>query len=244
MKTHKDIKDIAISRPVVTMGTFDGLHIGHLHVLNQLKKTAQRVGGESVILTFWPHPRQVINGGNIKLLNTIEEKAALFERNNIDHLIVLEFDKQLASLSYQEFVEQVLVDKVGVSHLIFGYDHRFGKSGEGTFEKMEPLAQKYGFELHRIDEVRVGHAVSSTRIRHALEYGHVDEARKMLGYPYQLKGKIVKGAQIGRKIGFPTANLEITCPYKLIPGNGVYVCKVYFNQQPFPAMMNIGVSLR
>jgi riboflavin kinase/FMN adenylyltransferase len=126
--------------------------------------------------------------------------------------------------------------------LIFGYDHRFGKNGEGTFDKLISLSKQYNFELHKLDEVRIGHAVSSTRIRHAISNGHVNKASKMLGYPYQLKGKVIKGEQIGRKIGFPTANLDITCPYKLIPGNGVYACKAYLNGKAMPAMMNIGVK--
>ncbi|HKK59764.1 MAG TPA: bifunctional riboflavin kinase/FAD synthetase [Salinivirga sp.] len=242
MKTYKDIKDIAINRPVVTMGTFDGLHIGHLHVLSQLKSLTRKYEGESVILTFWPHPRKVLNSGDIKLLNTIEEKIDLFERNGIDHLIILDFTEELAALTYEDFVKKILVDKLKLEHLVFGYDHRFGKNGEGTFEKLQPLAGKYHFKLHKLDEVRVGHAVSSTRIRHALQYGHVGEANKMLGYPYQLAGEVVKGEQLGRKIGFPTANLKISCAYKLIPGNGVYACKAYLNGTSRPAMMNIGVK--
>ncbi|WP_462280394.1 bifunctional riboflavin kinase/FAD synthetase [Salinivirga cyanobacteriivorans] len=242
MKTYKDIKDIAINRPVVTMGTFDGLHIGHLHVLSQLKSLTRKYDGESVILTFWPHPRKVLNSGDIKLLNTIEEKIDLFERNGIDHLIILDFTEELAALTYEDFVKEILVDKLKLEHLVFGYDHRFGKNGEGTFEKLQPLAGKYHFKLHKLDEVRVGHAVSSTRIRHALQYGHVSEANKMLGYPYQLAGEVVKGEQLGRKIGFPTANLKISCAYKLIPGNGVYACKAYLNGTSRPAMMNIGVK--
>jgi len=242
LKTYKDIKDIAINRPVVTMGTFDGLHIGHLHVLSQLKSLTRKYEGESVILTFWPHPRKVLNSGDIKLLNTIEEKIDLFERNGIDHLIILDFTEELAALTYEDFVKKILVDKLKLEHLVFGYDHRFGKNGEGTFEKLQPLAGKYHFKLHKLDEVRVGHAVSSTRIRHALQYGHVGEANKMLGYPYQLAGEVVKGEQLGRKIGFPTANLKISCAYKLIPGNGVYACKAYLNGTSRPAMMNIGVK--
>lgn len=224
------------------MGTFDGLHIGHLHVLNQLKSLTRKYDGESVILTFWPHPRKVLSSGDIKLLNTIEEKIDLFERNGIDHLIILDFTEELAALTYEDFVKKILVDKLKLEHLVFGYDHRFGKNGEGTFEKLQPLAGKYRFKLHKLDEVRVGHAVSSTRIRHALQYGHVSEANKMLGYPYQLVGEVVKGEQLGRKIGFPTANLKISCAYKLIPGNGVYACKAYLNGKSRPAMMNIGVK--
>ncbi len=242
MKTYKDIKDIAINRPIVTMGTFDGLHIGHLHVLNQLKALTKEFNGESVILTFWPHPRRILNSREISLLNTIEEKVELFERSGINHLIILEFTKEMASLTYEAFVKQILVDKIKVQHLVFGYDHRFGKNGEGTFDKLKPLAKRYKFNLHKLHEVRVGHAVSSTRIRHALQYGNVSEANKMLGYHYQLTGKVVKGAQLGSQIGFPTANLDISCKYKLIPGNGVYACIAYLNGKPWPAMMNIGVK--
>jgi riboflavin kinase/FMN adenylyltransferase len=242
LKIHKDIKDIRIEQPVLTMGTFDGLHIGHLHVLDQLKKKAQAANGQSVILTFWPHPKMVLGSGNVKLLNTIEEKISLFERNDIDHLIIIEFTKELADLHYQEFAKEILIKNIGIKHLIFGYDHRFGKNGEGTFDKLISLSKQYNFDLHKLDEVRIGHAVSSTRIRHSISNGHVNEASKMLGYPYQLKGKVIKGEQIGRKIGFPTANLDIMCPYKLIPGNGVYACKAYLNGKAMPAMMNIGVK--
>lgn len=224
------------------MGTFDGLHIGHLHVLSRLKRTARAVKGESVIMTFWPHPRTVINSGEIGLLNTLEEKIALFEKNDIDHLIILSFNRDVADLTYDQFVKQILVDKIKVQHLIFGYDHRFGKNGEGTYEKLLPLAERYHFQLHWLEEVRTGHAVSSTRIRHALLAGHIAEANKMLGYPYQLHGSVKKGDQLGSKIGFPTANIDVTCTYKLIPGNGVYACRAYVDNEALPAMMNIGIK--
>lgn len=224
------------------MGTFDGLHIGHLHVLEQLKKMATEVGGESVILTFWPHPKMVLSDKKINLLNAFEEKIGLFEQAGIDHLVVLDFTKELAAIGYEEFVSDILISKIGMKHLIFGYDHRFGRNGEGTFEKLKPLTKQYRFKLHQLSEIRLGHAISSTRIRHALEGGRVSEANKMLGYNYKLTGTVVHGEQLGRKLGFATANIDVTCSYKLIPKHGVYACKAIINNKCYPAMMNIGTK--
>ncbi|MFO7863308.1 MAG: bifunctional riboflavin kinase/FAD synthetase [Salinivirgaceae bacterium] len=240
MKIYKDIKEISISNPVLAMGTFDGLHKGHRHVLDQLKATADKEGGESVVLTFWPHPQMVLGKGDIKLLNAIEEKIALFEQNGIKHLILLNFDNELAQQTYDNFVQEILVGQIGIKHLVFGYDHRFGHKGEGTFNNLKPLAKKHKFTLHQLHEVRAGHAISSTRIRTALTHGHVAEAAKMLGYNYQITGNIVHGQQLGRKIGFPTANIEVTCPYKLIPHVGVYACIADLGTKQWPTMMNIG----
>lgn len=242
MKTHKDIKEIAINNPVVTMGTFDGLHIGHIHVLEQLKQKAADVGGESVILTFWPHPKKVLENKDVPLLNALEEKIALFENSGIDHLVILDFTVELSKIDYNDFVRDILVGKVGVKHLVFGYDNRFGRNGEGTFARLIPLAKQFRFKLHQLQEIRIGHAVSSTRIRHALVNGKVTEANKMLGYNYQLKGVVVHGEQLGRKLGFPTANVEVACSYKLIPQSGVYACKVFYDDVCWPTMMNIGVK--
>lgn len=224
------------------MGTFDGLHMGHLHVLNQLKKKAAEVNGESVILTFWPHPKMVLTPKKIELLSTFEEKISLFEQAGIEHLIVLDFTKKLSSINYEEYVSDILISKIGMQHLIFGYDHRFGHGGEGTFEKLKPLSKKYHFKLHQLNEIRIGHSISSTRIRHALKNGHILEANKMLGYNYKLTGTVVHGEHLGRKLGFATANIEITCSYKLIPQHGVYACKAFVGGEYFPAMMNIGTK--
>jgi riboflavin kinase/FMN adenylyltransferase len=240
LKIYKDIKEISISNPVLAMGTFDGLHKGHRHVLNQLKATAEKERGESVVLTFWPHPQMVLGNGDIKLLNSIEEKTALFEQNGIEHLIILNFDKKLAEQTYDDFVQEILIGQIGIKHLVFGYDHRFGHKGEGTFNNLKPLAKKFKFTLHQLHEVRAGHAISSTRIRTALTHGHVAEAAKMLEYNYQITGNIVHGQELGRKIGFPTANIEVTCPYKLIPHIGVYACMAHVGTKQWPAMMNIG----
>jgi len=232
-----------IDKAVVTTGTFDGVHIGHQCILNRLNELAKKVEGQSVLLTFFPHPRMVIHpDAEIQLINTIEEKTALLEAAGIEHLIVHPFTKSFSRLSSVEFVRDLLVNKIGTEHLVIGYDHHFGRNREGSFEHLMEFGPLYGFQVEEIpaqdiDEVNV----SSTKIRKALLKGDVQAANEFLGHAFTISGKVVKGKQIGRKLGFPTANLELNDRYKLVPANGIYAVKVLFDGNTFNGMLNIGL---
>ncbi len=243
VKIHTDINSFKAHKPVVTIGTFDGLHMGHQKVLNRLIDFARSHGGESVVFTFYPHPRLVIapHETNLRLLTTLNEKKDLFARSGIDHLIIFPFTKEFSQLTYSEFVEQILVEKMHTHCLVVGYDHRFGKNREGGFEYLQNCAEKFGFEIEKLDVLLVDEAhVSSTHIREALENGNVALANKFLGYRFTLHGTVVEGERVGRKLGFPTANIEASDPHKLIPGYGVYAVEVMISGQKYGGMLNIG----
>lgn len=244
VKIHTDINHFRATKPVVTIGTFDGVHLGHQKVISRLKEIARRHRGESVIFTFFPHPRLITSPGetNLRLLTTLEEKKNLFARSGIDHLIVYPFTKAFSQLTYAGFVEEILVNKLGTHCLVVGYDHRFGKNREGGFEYLQDCAQKFGFEIEKLDVLLVDEAhVSSTRIREALENGDIVLANRFLGYRFTLHGTVVDGQQVGRKIGFPTANIEASDPHKLIPGYGVYAVEAITGGKKYGGMLNIGV---
>ncbi len=239
--------NIADFRPtkdtVVTIGTFDGVHLGHRRVIEQVKATAARIGGESVLLTFFPHPRMVLFPNTEQLLiTTEEEKIALLKNLGIDHLIIHPFTREFSMLSSGEFIEQILVKGLRTKKLVIGYDHHFGKDREGSFENLKNSGPKWGFEVEEIPAHESDHIkVSSTRIRQALAAGEVEVANNLLGYRYRLSGTVVKGQQLGRKLGYPTANIISPEPYKLMPGNGVYAVNVISSGKKFGGMMNIGV---
>jgi riboflavin kinase / FMN adenylyltransferase len=230
---------------VVTSGTFDGVHVGHRKILERLKEAARQNGGETVVITYWPHPRLILNpkDDSLRLISTIEEKIDLLREAGIDHLVILAFTKQFSQLSSEEFIQQVLIDKIGTRRLVIGYDHRFGKNREGSFDHLQQNAAQYGFEVEEIprqDIDAVG--VSSTKIRNALQEGRIHTANEYLGTYYSLRGKVVHGNKIGREIGYPTANLHIEETYKLIPADGVYACYVRFKHSSrYKAMMSIGL---
>lgn len=243
MKIYTDIGNFKAHRPVITIGTFDGVHRGHQKVIARLKEIARSHNGESVIFTFYPHPRLVTAPGetNLRLLTTLEEKKELFARFGIDHLIVFPFTKAFSQLSYAQFVEEVLVKQLHTHCLVVGYDHRFGKNREGGYEYLQNCAEKFGFEIEKLDVLLIDEAhVSSTRIREALEMGDVATASKFLGYRFTLHGTVVEGQRVGRKLGFPTANIGASDPHKLIPGYGVYAVEVLFSGEKFQGMLNIG----
>jgi riboflavin kinase / FMN adenylyltransferase len=244
VKIHTDINHFSAPKPVVTIGTFDGVHLGHQKVIDRLNEIARQHGGESVIFTFFPHPRLIISPRetNLRLLTTLEEKKKLFARSGIDHLIVYPFTKAFSQLTYAGFVEEVLVNKLHTRCLVVGYDHRFGKNREGGFEYLQNCAQKFGFDIEKLDVLLVDEAhVSSTRIREALENGDIQLANKYLGYRFTLHGTVVDGQRVGRKIGFPTANIEASDPHKLIPGYGVYAVEVMIEGENYGGMLNIGI---
>ncbi|MFC3414613.1 bifunctional riboflavin kinase/FAD synthetase [Algoriphagus hitonicola] len=244
MKIYEGLQDFGtVTNPVVTSGTFDGVHLGHQKILLRLKEIAKAIGGETVLLTFWPHPRLVLypTEHNLRLLSTFEEKAKLLRDFGINHLISIPFTKEFSQLSSREFIKEVIVKKIGTKKLVIGYDHRFGKNREGSFDYLQENSSEFGFELEEISRQDVDAiGVSSTKIRRALETGDVHTANQYLGRPYELNGLVIKGQQIGRSIGFPTANIHIPNDYKLIPKDGVYAVRAMVSGQVYNAMLNIG----
>lgn len=244
MKVHDGSTSFEQPRlAVVTSGTFDGVHIGHQKILGRLCEIAREKGGETVVVTFWPHPRLVLypDDDSLKLLSTFEEKVKLFEELGIDHVVRIPFTKEFSQLSSDAFIRKVLVEKIDTKYLVIGYDHRFGKNREGSFEYLTANADKYGFQVEEIPRQDIDHVgVSSTKIRHALEEGDIFTANEYLGRSYQLLGKVVQGDQLGRSWGFPTANLMIHERYKLIPKDGIYACRVQWKNQRYEGMMYIG----
>jgi riboflavin kinase / FMN adenylyltransferase len=226
MKVYYSIDTIpAFSRAVVTIGTFDGVHTGHRSILTQLKQEAARIGGETVIITFHPHPRKVISTGQpaIQLINTIEEKIGLLEQNGIDHLVVVPFTDVFSQQSPEAYIEQFLIEKFHPHTIIIGYDHRFGKNRQGDYKLLETYSARLGFHLIEIPaHVISDNTVSSTRIREAVVQGNTDAANKLLGYDFFFEGTVVDGNKLGRTLGYPTANIQVEHPEKLVPGNGIY----------------------
>ena len=243
MKLHTNLEQFKARKPVVTIGTFDGVHLGHQKVILRLQEFAKQHDGETIIFTFHTHPRLITspNENNLRLLTTLNEKIKLFEKYGIDHLIIYTFDKSFSELTYSEFVEKLLVDKIGTHCLVVGYDHKFGKNREGGFDYLKKCAEKFKFEIERLDALLVEEdSVSSTKIRNALQNGEIEKANHYLGYQFTLHGTVVEGKQLGRKLGFPTANIEASDKNKIIPGYGVYAVKVELNGADYNGMLNIG----
>ena len=244
MKIYEGLEDFhTISNAVVTSGTFDGVHLGHQKIIGRIREIARKIEGETVLITFWPHPRLVLypNEHNLRLLSTFEEKANLLRQFGIDHLVTIPFTQEFSQLSSEEFIQKVLIDKIKTKVLVIGYDHRFGKNREGSFEYLQQHSKSLGFDLEEISRQDVDEiGVSSTKIRKALESGDIKTATAYLGRPYELNGLVVKGQQIGRSIGFPTANIHIPNSYKLIPRDGVYAVEARIDGLLYKAMLNIG----
>ena len=245
MKIYEGLSNLPnIPNPVVTSGTFDGVHLGHQKILIQIKESARQLKGETILITFWPHPRLVLypDQHNLRLLSTFEEKTKLLEQFGVDHLITIPFTHEFSQMSSREFIEKVLVEKIKTKKLIIGYDHRFGKNREGSFEYLQANSAEFGFEMEEISRQEVDEiGVSSTKIRKALEEGDLETAKGYLGRPYELTGIVVRGKQIGRSIGFPTANIQIQTDYKLIPKEGVYAVEAEIDNISYRAMLNIGM---
>lgn len=251
MQVHKDITQLpAFNNAVVTIGTFDGVHTGHQQIITQLKEEAARVNGETVIITFHPHPRVVVNhsASAVQLLNTLDEKIALLELHGINHLVVVPFNEDFASLTANDYVHDFLYSRFHPHTVIIGYDHRFGKDRQGDYHLMEQKGKELGFAVKEIPgQVLNEVAISSTRIREAIATNDINTANHCLGYPYFFEGLVVEGNRLGRTIGYPTANLRIQNENKLIPGNGVYAVTVKINATApsnstvWKGMMNIGV---
>lgn len=244
MKIYQDIKDFPkATSAVVTVGTFDGLHLGHQKIIRRMTELARQNNGETVLVTFDPHPRLVVNSNSheIKFINTQKRKFDLLNKLGIDHLIIIPFTKEFAKTSSEDFIKDYLIDRIGAKKLIVGYDHHFGRDREGNYQKLHQLGKNYGFDVEEISAQYIGDtAVSSTKIRKALMDGDVNLANEMLGYEYSITGIVVEGNKIGRSIGFPTANIEIEDKFKLIAAGGVYACRVDIDGKRYAGMGNIG----
>lgn len=249
LKIFHSINDFSSSKKtILTLGTFDGVHIGHKKILERITQS-RNVGTEkgkyeSLVLTFFPHPRMVLQEkSEIKLLNTIDEKIDLLERAGIENLVIHPFDEKFSRLTAEEFVSTVLVKQFNIQKIIIGHDHRFGRNRTANIDDLIAFGKEYGFEVEQISAQEINDiSVSSTKIRTALEEGDISLANEYLGYAYFLTGTIIKGKQLGRTIGFPTANLKIEENYKLIPHNGVYIVSSLINNERFFGMMNIGYN--
>jgi riboflavin kinase/FMN adenylyltransferase len=245
LKIYSNLADYSSkNKTFVTIGTFDGVHIGHQKVLLNLINSAKKNSTSSVLLTFFPHPRMVLQkNADIKLINTIEERIQLLKKTGLDILVIHEFTKDFAEETALDFVKNVLVDHLKISNLIIGYDHRFGKNREGNFDQLSEYGNIFGFEVNKISQQEIDHiTISSTKIRKAIELGNIEEANRYLGYHFMLTGEIVKGKNLGEKIGFPTANLFIEETYKLLPKTGSYIVKSELENQTVYGMMNIGYN--
>lgn len=243
MKTFQDISSFKTKeKTFVTIGTFDGVHFGHKEIINRLVDDAKKAGKKSVLLTFFPHPRMVLQKeASIELINTIQERALLLENTGLDYLIIHPFSKEFSRLTALGFVRDILVNQLNISKLIIGYDHHFGKNREGNIEQLTEYSHTFGFSVEEIPAQDVNDvSVSSTKIRRALASGDLNTANNYLGYHFMISGKVVNGKKLGGKIGFPTANIDVLETYKLIPKAGVYVVKSEINNTSVFGMMNIG----
>ena len=244
MKIVREFENYTENSPkVLSLGMFDGVHLGHLSIINLLKKTAQEKQFETALLTFWPHPRKVFNPNDeIKLLNTLNEKLNLLENANLDVVFLKSFDENFRNLTGEEFVRQILVQKLNVKHIIIGHDHVFGKNKSGNFELLQKLSKELDFVVQQLDAVKEGEFnISSTKIRNCLANGNIIGANKMLGYHYSVSGKVIDGKKLGRTIGYPTANIEVD-ELKLLPKKGAYIVEVYVKNKFYKGMLSIGTN--
>lgn len=244
MKIYHNISDFKpVKNAIVTVGTFDGIHLGHQAILQKMVEEARQIGGETVVITFYPHPRLVLHleSANLKLISNQQKKIARFREIGIDNLIIIKFTKEFSLTSSEDFIRDYIVEKIKPVKLVVGYDHHFGKDRSGDYKLLYDLGHQFNFEVERIQLQDVENiAVSSTKIRTALIAGDVKKANMLLGYDYTICGKVVHGNEIGRTIGFPTANIATPHEYKLIAVSGVFACRVEWNGQHFDGMGNIG----
>ena len=245
MEVYQGIESFkSVNHPIVTIGTFDGVHLGHQAIFKQMQEEAARRGGETVLITFSPHPRLVIhkNSRDLKFINTQAKKLERLEKSGIDHLIIIPFTKEFSKNSSEKFIADYVVKYVHPKMIIIGYDHHFGKNREGSIELLEDLKEKYNYDVVQVPPLYVDNLpVSSTRIRNLLKEGNLKEANRMLGYEYAITGTVVRGNALGRKLGFPTANIKLPNEFKLIAANGVYACRVLIEGKTYKGMSNIGV---
>lgn len=244
VQIHKNLHNLPIFKnAVLTIGTYDGVHFGHQQIIKRINDIAKEIDGESILLTFDPHPRLVLNPNDetLKLISTIDEKEELLETFGLQHLVIAEFSKDFASMEAEAYVEKILINNFHPKKIVIGYDHRFGKNRKGNIELLRALSAKYNYEVEEIpaqtlDEI----SVSSTKVRTALLAGDIKHANQFLAHPFTIKGKVIHGDKIGRILGFPTANIEISNPHKLIPASGVYAVKIKIEHQFYKGALSIG----
>ncbi len=244
MQIHYGLDKLpSFKNAVLTIGTYDGVHFGHQQIIKRLNDIAQEIDGESVMLTFDPHPRLVLHPDDdtLKLISTIDEKEELLKTFGLNHLVIAGFSKDFASMEASEYVEKILIQNFHPTKIVIGYDHHFGKDRKGNIDLLRQLSANYNFEVEEIsaqtlDEIKV----SSTKVRNFLLEGNIKEANKLLAHPFLIKGKVVHGDKIGRVLGFPTANIEISNPHKLIPASGVYAVKIKIENQFYKGALSIG----
>ena len=244
LKIIRDLTDYHDKTPLaLSLGMFDGVHLGHLSIINKLKEIAGKEHLESAILSFWPHPRKFLNpNDDVKMLNTLEEKLELLEKSGIQNIFLKTFDEEFRNLTGTEFCEQILVRKLNVKHITIGHDHTFGKNKSGNFELLKSLSDELGFKVNQLEAVQNNDLnISSTKIRIALSEGRIKDANEMLGYNYPLTGKVIHGKKLGRTIGYPTANIEVPIN-KLLPKSGAYVVEVYIDNQFYKGMLSVGTN--
>lgn len=246
MKIYHNIKEFPrVKNPIVTTGTFDGVHIGHQKLINRLNQLAKDVDGETVLFTFDPHPRMVLHPEDhgLQLLSTLDEKCEQLEAAGIDHLVVQPFSKKFSRMTALEYVRDFLVNQLHVHTIVIGYNHHFGRNREGSFQQLKEFSEMFDFKVEEIGPQEIEQInVSSTKTRNALLNGEVDRAAKYLGNNYQLNGRVIKGKMLGRQLGFPTANLDLTSPHKLIPKPGAYAVMVEVDKIWHKGMLNIGIN--
>ena len=243
MKIYYDINDFEqVPNAVVTIGTFDGVHRGHQEILRNMVNRSKELGGESVVVTFFPHPRQVLShDSNIRFISTQEEKIRHLEELGIDNLIIINFTKDFAAIQSEDFIKDYIVKNIQPAVLIIGYDHHFGKGRTGDFDMLYELGNQYHFKVEKIQEQDVDNvAVSSTKIRHFLENGDIKHANMLLGYEFSYTGKVIHGQQVGHKMGYPTANIDVAKEFQLIEKQGVYATFAEIDGKSYPSMTYIG----
>ncbi len=247
MKIFNSLDNFKVNfKTIVTVGTFDGVHLGHRYIINQLNKIAKKEGGESVLFTFSPHPRFVLHedSSDLKLIDTLEEKKSKLKKIGLKNLVVHKFTKEFSRMKYVNFVRDILVEKLNVDCLVIGYDHQFGRNREGSYKELVALSELYNFKLEQIPPQKNNDiAVSSTKIRNLIKGGEIKEANKYLNDNFRIIGKVIHGDKIGRKIGFPTANIEVN-PNKLVPKSGVYFVNVQIDDMFYKGMLNVGEKMK
>ncbi len=246
MRVFRDLNSLPkFQNSVITIGTFDGVHLGHQKLIERLRTLATEQNGESIIITFHPHPRLVINpqDDSLKLLNTIDEKIALLEKYGVDNLVIVPFSRDFSEQNAEDYVTDFLVKNFQPKAIVIGYDHKFGRNRTGDFHLLETMKTRFGYQLEEITkEMLEDMTISSTKIREALNQGRIEDASVLLGHNYTLAGFVVKGLQNGRKLGYPTANLQISDTHKLIPKTGIYAVRVSYGQQTYNGMLSIGYN--
>ena len=246
MKIYRSLSEVEFkSDRIITVGTFDGVHTGHYSILSKMKELAKLNNAETMVITFDPHPQIIVKSPlkkHIQLLTNTDEKIELLEKMGIDSVLIIEFNKEFSMTSPEVFIEDILIKKIGMSNFLIGYDHLFGRDRRGNFELLKQFSNKYNFSINRLDvHLEDNIIVSSTQIRNLISEYQIEEANKLLGYNYFINGTVVVGNQLGRKIGFPTINIEPNSEYKLIPANGVYLTEIYYEDKKYFGMGNIGL---